>query len=94
LFLQNTNIHQEIQNIINGNTNFGIKIFVYPDTSDPEHIKDFVVKNKIQTIVLDSNQSSKQKLYSLLFENINFQTFEAFYETIFRKISIETIDHN
>ncbi len=94
LFLQNTNIHQEIQNIINGNTNFGIKIFVYPDASDPEHIKDFVVKNKIQTIVLDSNQSSKQKLYSLLFENINFQTFEAFYETIFRKIPIETIDHN
>ncbi len=93
LFLQNNEVTLNIQNTIN-NSNFGIKAFVYPLNSDINLVKDFVIQNQIKTIVLDSKDISKQNLYPLLFENINFQTFEAFYETIFRKISVETIDHN
>jgi len=93
LFLQNTVFYQEIQNTINNNENYGIKVFIYSNT-DIEYIKDFVLQNKIQIIVLDSNSIPKQELYPLLFQNVSFQTFEAFYEIIFRKISIETIDHN
>jgi len=89
-----TDLSLQIQNIINNNDAFGLKIITYPDTVDIEHIKDFAIQNKVKTIVIQSNKISTQKLYPLLFKNINFQTFEAFYETIFQKISIETIDYN
>ncbi|MFA5230771.1 MAG: hypothetical protein WC422_05495, partial [Candidatus Paceibacterota bacterium] len=94
LLLSNTDLSLEIQNIVNNNSAYGLKIFIYPDTVNIDHIKDFVLQNKIQTIVIQSDKVSTQKLYPLLFENVNFQTFEAFYETIFQKISIDTIDHN
>jgi hypothetical protein len=94
LLLSNSNLTLEIQNIVNNNSAYGLKIFIYPDTVNIDHIKDFVIQNKIQTIVIQSDKVSTQKLYPLLFENVSFQTFEAFYETIFQKISIDTIDHN
>jgi hypothetical protein len=94
LFLQNTKLHSSIQKSINNNDFFGIKVFIYPETSDLDYLKDFVIQNNIQTIVLDDKKIPKEKLYSLLFDNINFQTFEAFYETIFRKIPVEVIEHD
>jgi hypothetical protein len=94
LFLKNTDFYNEIKNIINTNNTYGIKILIYPDNTDINYLEDFVIQNKIQTVVLDKDEISRQKLFPLLFKNINFQTFEAFYETIFRKIPIETIDHN
>ncbi len=94
LLIPTTDLSLQIQNIINNNDAFGLKIITYPDTVDIEHIKDFAIQNKVKTIVIQSNKISTQKLYPLLFKNINFQTFEAFYETIFQKISIETIDYN
>ncbi len=94
LLIPTTDLSLQIQNTINNNDAFGLKIITYPDTVDIDHIKEFAIQNKIQTIVIQSNKISTQKLYPLLFKNINFQTFETFYETIFQKISIETIDYN
>ena len=94
LFLKETELNDNIKTIINSNSNYGIKILIYPDNTDINYLSDFVLQNKIQTVVLDKDELSRQKLFPLLFKNINFQTFEAFYETIFRKIPIETIDHN
>jgi hypothetical protein len=92
--LSDTELNNQIKEIINSNPKYGIKISIYSNTTDISLLKDFAIQNKISTIVLDKDEVSRQKLYPLLFKNINFQTFEAFYETIFRKIPIETIDHN
>jgi len=93
LLLSNSDSALEIQKMVNNNSAYGLKIFIYPDTVNIDHIKDFVIQNKIQTIVIQSDKISTQKLYPLLFENVNFQTFETFYETIFQKVSTDTIDH-
>jgi len=94
LLISNDDISKQIEKTINSNTVYGIKIFLYSTIPDIESLKNFININKIQTIVLDKDETSRQKLYPLLFRNINFQTFEAFYESIFKKIPLETIDHN
>lgn len=95
LFLNNEPTTLAIHSYIQNNQKLGYNSFIFNiKDSGLDSLNQYIIQNKISLIILDSSMNISEKLYPMIFQNVNFDTFENFYETLFKKIPLELIDSN
>ncbi len=90
---------KEIENFIEtlkNSPHFGYSVVAVLKTWKQETIKNYILKNRIQIIILDKKNfslDSQKILYFILSRNIDIWDFHFAYESIFQKIPINHINY-